>query len=85
MSEGYSPHSKLEHVFAIVRVETAGPYSWENRVYVTKIVRDENTAKREVERLNKLKSRTGSLYFWQVTRMEPLGQKKLPGKKNPEE
>lgn len=82
MSEGYSKHSKLEHVFAIVRVETEGPYSWENRIYVTKIVRNESTAQSEVERLNKLKLRTGSLYFWQVTRMEPLDKKNPTGKKS---
>jgi hypothetical protein len=85
MSEGYSKHSKFEHVFAIVRVATEGPYSWEDRVYVTKIVRDENTAQREVERLNKLNARTGSLYFWQITRMELLGQNKPTGKKSRKE
>jgi hypothetical protein len=64
-------HSKLIHVFAIIRVETSGDYSWQNRVTVTKIMKDEEMAKQEVERLNKLNAEKGCLYFLQITRMEP--------------
>jgi hypothetical protein len=63
-------HSKLVHVYAIIRIETSGDYSWENRVTVTKVVKDEETAQREVERLNKLNAEKGCLYLWQITRME---------------
>lgn len=64
-------HSKLVHVFAIIRVETSGDHSWEHRVTVTKIVKDEERANQEVERLNELNAEKGCLYFSQVTRMEP--------------
>lgn len=71
-------HSKLDHVFAIIRVETSGDYSWENRITVTKIIKDEAIAQREAERLNKLNAEKGCLYFWQLTRMEPDSGTPLP-------
>lgn len=78
MDESYSKHSRLEHVFAIVRIDLDAAHAWENRVTVTKIVRTEEAATREVDRLNRLNSGKGYLYFHQITRLELLSEKKLP-------
>jgi hypothetical protein len=61
----------FEHVYAIVRYDAfqADSVAIENRVTVTRVVRDEATARAEVARLNHLNRDKGCKYFWQVTRL----------------
>jgi hypothetical protein len=68
-----SPHSKFDHVFAIIRLETdpAGEAGIDASVVtVTKVVLSMEAAEQEVERLNKINAGKGCLYFWQITRLE---------------
>ena len=62
---------KPKKVFAILRYDSFHDVSVaiENRVTVTRIVHEEGTARDEVERLNKLNSDKGCIYFWQATRL----------------
>lgn len=57
-----------EHVWAIIRVrsEITNP-EW--HITVTKILRSQAAAEREVARLNGLNESKGCRYFWQVTRL----------------
>jgi hypothetical protein len=59
-------------VYAIVRIDTPAnaetPLS--QMVVVTKVVWEQETAEREVDRLNRLNQSKGALYFWMVTRLE---------------
>jgi hypothetical protein len=60
------------HAFAIIRIDDflgldSPP---EQRITVKKIVRDEGTAEREVDRLNGLQRGEGVRYFSQITRIE---------------
>jgi hypothetical protein len=72
----FSRNLKYDHVFAIVRVDrfhdpVATP---ETAIMVKKIVRSEQLAEDEVARLNALNRDKGSLYFWQITRLERSGE-----------
>jgi hypothetical protein len=72
--EGWSPNSKYEHVFAIVRVDTFHDMDTpvQDTVTVKKVVWSRDTAEQEVARLNELNSSKGSVYFWTVTRLERI-------------
>lgn len=68
--------SKLDQVFAIVRVDSfhhhdAAP---EDTITVKKIVLNRQLAEDEVARLNALNRDKGCSYFWQVTRLERSGE-----------
>jgi hypothetical protein len=66
------PHSKYEHVFAVVRIdEDLAQGGSDNANYITKVLRNQEDAEREVERLNHLNQSKGFRYFWQLTRIEP--------------
>jgi len=60
-----------KQVYAILRYDEfqdpASPI--ENRVTVTRVVRDEATARAEVQRLSDLNAEKGSRYYWQATRL----------------
>jgi ferredoxin-fold anticodon binding domain-containing protein len=66
-----TPHSKLRHVFAIVRVDTYDGLEvpLEERISVTKVLWSEQDAAREVERLSRLNAGKGCRYFWVLTRL----------------
>jgi hypothetical protein len=71
----FSPNSKYDHAFAIIRVDSfhgleAAP---EEAVTVTKVVFDQEAAKAEVARLNGLNEGKGCTYFWHITRVERSG------------
>ncbi len=66
-------NSKLTHLFAILRfdaymVEEFGMKT--DYITVTKVVRSEEIAGREVERLNRLNGAKGSVYFWRSARLD---------------
>ena len=66
-------NSKLAHVFAILRydsymVEEFGMKT--DFITVTKVVRSEEIASREVERLNGINGAKGSVYFWRSARVD---------------
>jgi hypothetical protein len=64
------PHSRFEHVFAVVRIEgDLVKNGGENAVYVTRIFRRQEDAEQEVARLNELNQHKGCRYFWQLTRL----------------
>ena len=67
-----SRNLKYDHVFAVIRVDRfhdpmAAP---ETAITVKKIVLSQQLAEAEVARLNALNGDKGSLYFWQITRLE---------------
>jgi hypothetical protein len=55
-------------LFAIVRLD-AGDGPLRNRIYVTRVVADLETAEAEVVRLQQLNGDKGCEYFWTPTRM----------------
>jgi hypothetical protein len=55
-------------VFAVLRVEEGGGRI-EDAVTVKKILRSQELAMAEVERLNALNASKGARYFWQVSRL----------------
>ena len=59
----------VHHVFAVVRYDAFQDASVlpQNRITVTKIVSNEEAARAEVDRLNRLNGGKGCIYFWQVT------------------
>ena len=59
----------VNRVFAVVRYDAFQDASVlpKNRITVTKIMRNEETARAEVDRLNQLNGGKGCIYFWQVT------------------
>jgi|SRR5450755_4551979 hypothetical protein len=65
------PHKRMDHVFAIVRVDAYPGLDVpdEERITIKKILRDAEAAGREVERLNGL-NKGKARYFLQVTRLE---------------
>jgi hypothetical protein len=69
---------RFDHAYAVVRVDTfAGPeVAWENKVTIKEILWSDEDARREVERLNQINAGKGCCYFWQVTRLEKLANKK---------
>ena len=62
-----------EHVYAIVRLDSFKESS-ENSVTVKEIVSTQAMAEAEVERLNELNADKHCKYFWQVTRLFPVGR-----------
>jgi hypothetical protein len=66
-------NTKLEHVFVIFRFDTpmAAEFGMDpEHVAVKKVVRSEEIANREVERLNRLNGSKGSVYFWRSARLD---------------
>ena len=69
------PVEQREQVYAIVRVDlpvegVVSPSSdWRTVVTVKGILRSEEAAKAETDRLNALNSARGCVYFWQTTRV----------------
>jgi hypothetical protein len=58
------------HVYAIVRVELdVDTQEWSNRIKVKEIVRTEQEAQKEVDRLTLINGGKGCLYFAQSTRL----------------
>jgi hypothetical protein len=55
-------------LFAIVRIDLGGDGPWRERISVTKIVTDLETAESEVDRLQQLNGDKGCEYFWTPTR-----------------
>jgi hypothetical protein len=69
----FPENGKLSHLFAILRfdaymVEEFGMKT--DYIMVTKLVRSEEIACREVERLNQLNGAKGSIYFWRSARLD---------------
>lgn len=65
-------NSRFDHAYAIIRVDTfqlRPDPTWENLIAVPKIVRTEDEAQSETQRLNALNQSKGSYYFWQITRL----------------
>ena len=63
---------KFEHVFAVVRFDRhmAERFGFDpEQISVKVIVRTEEEADREVERLNALNAEKGAAYFWRLTRI----------------
>jgi hypothetical protein len=75
------PSKRYDHVFAILRVDAFQDpdVPVNEKVSVTKIVRDAETARREVDRLNGLQQSEDVYYFFQVTRMERTAAPVDPG------
>ena len=71
------PHSKFEHVYPIVRVDT--PFNQTNptnTVAVVKVLTSQADAEVEVARLNELNANKRCVYFYCTS---PLIDKPLPG------
>lgn len=66
------PNKEAIHVFAIIRIDAFQPpdVPLESKITVKKVVWTQEIAEQEVERLNKLNTAKGALYFWQITRLE---------------
>jgi hypothetical protein len=66
-----TPNPRFEHVYAIIRVDDPliEDASAIESVVITKIVRSEDEAKREVARLNRLNAPKGCKYLYQMTRL----------------
>jgi urease accessory protein UreE len=66
-----SKNAKFNHVFAIIRLDTFQEgASVEEKMTIPKVVLTQETAEKEVERLNELNGSKGAFYFWQMTRLE---------------
>ncbi len=68
------PHSRFQHVYAIVRFHTEMRVNveyWENSVAVVKVMESREQANAEEERLNKLNSHKGYRYSIWTTRLIP--------------
>jgi len=66
------PHSKFQHVYAIVRFDP--PFDEEepsNNVYVVKVFSSRDDAKRDVERLNEINAAKRCTYHLYTTRFVP--------------
>jgi hypothetical protein len=65
--------SKLEHVFVVCRFDAYMVAEFGMKpdyVTVTRVVRSEEIADREVERLNRLNGHKGCVYFWRSARLD---------------
>ena len=71
MSRHHRPRTRL---FAIVRFD-AWARDPEDQVAVVQVMRTENDARAEVDRLMALNGAKGSRYFWQPTRLFELGER----------
>ena len=70
-SVGRQPNAKFEHVFVVIREDTAlsrKDMLVENCIYITKVFSDENSAKAEVDRLNEINSSKDARYFYLLGR-----------------
>jgi hypothetical protein len=71
------PPGKYEEVYAVIRVDVAGPrrrgQSRPRDFLVVKVMRSQELAGQEVERLNAIGRARGHVYFYQVTRLEKNG------------
>ena len=69
------PNARYEHAFAIVRLDPYPNVDTEvesgTAITVTKVVREQEIAEAEVERLNGLNGPKGASYLWTITRLEP--------------
>jgi hypothetical protein len=66
-------NSKLNHVFVILRFDSDMAEEFgmkDDYIMVKKVVRSEEIACREVERLNQLNGAKGSVYFWRSARLD---------------
>jgi hypothetical protein len=61
-----------EHVYAIIRFDRFQDFS-EHSFTVKEIVRSREIAELEVKRLNEMNADKDCTYFWQTTRLFPLG------------
>jgi len=71
-SEINEPHSKFQHVYAVVRIDT--PVSQEqpeNSIAVVKVLSSCIAAKDEASRLNKVNESKGCVYAVYTTRLVP--------------
>jgi hypothetical protein len=69
----FHENSKLAHVFVILRFDAymADEFGMKtDYIMVKKVVRSEEIACREVERLNRLKGDERSVYFWRSARLD---------------
>jgi ABC-type lipoprotein release transport system permease subunit len=66
------PNKNYDHAFAIVRFDTYQDSTAlpQNKIMVIKVVLSQEFAEQEVTRLSELNHEKGSIYFWQVTRLE---------------
>jgi hypothetical protein len=75
-----APNLRFDRAYVIVRFDgfhdDADP---ETAITVKKVVWDQATAEREVERLNRLNAEKGCVYFWQMTRVERTVNPTLAG------
>jgi hypothetical protein len=72
MSENEKPHSRFQHIYAILRIDLpVGQENPENSVSVVKVFSSKVSAEKEVSRLNELNSEKGCRYVLQTTRLMP--------------
>jgi len=64
---GETPHSKYQHVYAVVRLDL--DMSRENSFTVVKVLTSKESADQEVSRLNHLNGEKGARYEVQTTRL----------------
>jgi hypothetical protein len=70
----FQENSKSEHIFAILRFDSdmAAEFGMKtDYITVTRIVRSEDQAIAEVQRLNQLNGDKGAVYFWRSSRLTP--------------
>jgi hypothetical protein len=68
----YQRNAKFDHAFAILRFDAdmAEQFGMSpEHITVKEVVWTEEAASREVERLNRLNSDKGAIYFWRLTRV----------------
>ena len=69
----YHESSRLDHVFVILRFDADMVAEFGMRVdfiHVKKVVRSEEVASREVDRLNRINGDKGAIYFWRSARLD---------------
>lgn len=68
-------NKKYSHVFAIIRYDIfqeCNHLTVPEMITIKKIVWHQEIAEQEVSRLNQLNRDKGTLYFWQMTRLEKV-------------
>lgn len=63
-----TPHSRHAHVYAVIRWDEDGNGP-EEQITITKVLRTQEHARSEVDRLNALNQSKGCRYFYQVSRL----------------
>ena len=69
----FHENTRLDHVFVILRFDSDMAVEFGmnvEQIAVKKVVRSEEVANREVERLNQLNGDKGSVYFWRSARLD---------------